>query len=94
VAFARCSHDFSVGRDQRQLTLERFFGSKQDAQRRAFPWRDWRRQDREISCVFAAGGLSLRIRHRDVEDETRTSDQQQCRCGSTPACEKQLSPHP
>ena len=79
---ARLGRDASVGRDQRKLALERLLHGEYDAQRRALPRHDRRRQDRELGRVFAAAdltlSLSLRVRDREKEDETCARDQQDC----------------
>ena len=52
----RFDRDASVGRDQRQHALDRLFGDDHDAQRRAGPRRQRRRQDGDFGRVRAAVG--------------------------------------
>ena len=90
----RCGRDLSIGRDQRQLALERLLRGEEDAQGRAPPRRDRRGQDRELGRVFAGAGwaLGLCVHCREKEDEKCACDQQQCcRGGSKRACWEQLS---
>ena len=97
VPLARRGRDVAVGRDQRQLALERLLGGEDDAQRRALPRRERRGQDRELGRVFAAAAptLGLRVHDRGKEDERCACDQRQCCRGSSkPVCWKQLSPRP
>ena len=64
-ARARFDGDAAVGRDQRKLAVERLFGGKQDAQRRAFPRRERRRQHRDlgrVSCSCRTGRRPARRR--------------------------------
>ena len=59
VPLTRFGRDASIGRDQRKLALERLLRGEDDAQRRALPRRDRRRQDRELGRVFAGAGWTL-----------------------------------
>ena len=95
VPLARFRRDLSIGRDQRQLALERLLGGEDDAQGRALPRRDRQGQDRKLGRVFAAArrAFGQRVRGREEEDEKCSRDQRQCRCHSSKlACWKQLSP--
>ena len=57
VPLARFGRDAAIGRDQRQLALERLLGGDDDAQRRALPRRDRRGQDRELGRSSQGGCL-------------------------------------
>src|SRR6516162_2565609 len=95
VALARFGRDASVRRDQRKLALERLLHGEDDAQRRALPWHERRRQDRELGRVLAAADLTFspRLHDREKEDETCARDQQPCcHSGGKAACLEQLSP--
>ena len=95
VPLARFGRDASIGRDQRQLALERLLRGEDDAQRRALPRRERRGQDRELGRVFAAARCAFgqRVRGREEEDEKCACDQRQCRRRSGKlACWKQLRP--
>ena len=72
VPVARFGGDAAVGRDQRELAVERLLGGEDDAQRRALPRRDRRRQDRDLGRVVA-GALRLRVRCREKADRPRSA---------------------
>ena len=93
---ARGERHPAIGADQRQLALEGFLGGEQDAQWRAFPGRDRRRQEGDIGLLAGGGaGFGLRFRSRAKESEKCTCRQQRCRCSSSePACCKQWNPLP
>src|SRR5215471_6929453 len=78
MPLVRFHRDAAVGRDQRQLALERLLDGEDDAQRRALPGHERRRQERKLGWVLAAAGRSLRIRWRNREAEAYACGQQRC----------------
>ncbi len=83
VPRARFGSYAAVGRDQRKLAFERLFGGKDDAQRRALPRRDRRRQNRDPGCVCAGATLGLGAHDREKQAAKRAGDRQRCRHGSS-----------
>src|SRR5262249_57116823 len=77
VPLARFGRDVSIGPDQRKLALERLLRGEDDAQRRALPRHERRRQDRELGRVLAAADLTLGPWVDDREKQC-SCDQQQC----------------
>ncbi len=95
VALAGFRRDASVGRDQRKLALERLLRGENDAQRRALPRRNRRRQDRDLGRIFTGAGRALRprVRHREKKGGKSPCYQQKCwRSRRKMACWKQLRP--
>ena len=86
----RFGGDAAVGCDQRKFAIERLFRREDDAQRRALPWRERRRQHRDPCRVIAAAGQKSGFcgRSRGQQDKQRGNYRQICRSrgNSKPAC--------
>ena len=90
----RFDGDAAVGRDQRQLAVERLFGGEDDAQRRALPRRERRGQDREPDRVVAGFRSRAHCRRQGRRKLHPSSATALSQPAVRPACSKQLSPHP
>ena len=89
-ALTRLRRKASIRRNQREFTFDRALGGKDDSQRGAFPRRNRRRQNCNVSILAGTFGLS----RSSGEGKNCTCDQQWCCRGSGKACCKQLSPLP
>src|SRR5262249_35416067 len=94
VPLARFGRDVSIGPDQRKLALEQLLHGEDDAQRRALPRHERRRQERESGRVVAADELTLGPGVNDREKQCSCDQQQCCHSSSKLAYVKQLSPLP
>src|SRR5262245_44937912 len=81
-ALTRFRRHVSIRPNQREFALDRALGGKDDSQGRAFPRRNRRSQDRNVSIL--AGIFGLGWCNRGGQDCAR--DQQRCCHGSGKAC--------
>ena len=90
VPVGRFDSSTSVGRDQRQHALYRLFGDDHDAQRRAGPGRQRRRQHGDFGRSRAAARCRCGRgwRHCKKQQEKSVRDQQACRRGGSWAARK------
>ena len=94
VPLMRFGRDASIGRDQRELALERLLGGEDDAQGAPFQGAigEAKTASSAASSQLPTGPCAVRPR-REKEDEKCACDQQQCcHSSSNLACSEQLSP--